>query len=61
MDISGSILAEPMRNRTPGSMIQAYQRIYSRLQYKKLKPTIHNLGNERSADFKQSIESNQMK
>ena len=31
MDLSGRILAEPMRNRTPGSMIQAYQRLYNRL------------------------------
>ena len=61
MDISGSILAEPMRNCTPGSMIQAYQRIYSRLQYIKLKLTIHILDNECSADFKGAIEGNQMK
>ena len=61
MDISGSILADLMQNLTPGSMIQAYQRIYSRLKYNKMKPTIHILDNECSADFKREIEGNQMK
>ena len=52
IDISGSILAKPMRNHTSVSMIQAYERIYGRLQYKELKPTMHILDNECSADFK---------
>ena len=61
MSISGSIFAEPMRNRTSGTMIQAYNRIFDKLRDKEQRPTIHILDNECSADFKKAITANEMK
>ena len=61
MNISGSIFAEPMRNKSSGSMIQAYERIFDKLRNREQRPSIHIVDNEYSADFKKAITSNHMK
>ena len=57
---SSAILAEPMRNRTAGEMIKAFQLLVDRLSECGIKPKHHILDNEVSAEFKQSIKSNGM-
>ena len=61
MHISGSIFAEPMRNRTSGSMIQSYEHIFDKLRNRDQRPTIHILDNKCSANFKKAIAANHMK
>ena len=57
---SNSILVEPMRDRTSGEMIQAYQVLVDRLKSKGFKPNMHILDNECSAEFKEKILENEM-
>ena len=61
MDISGAILAEPMRNRTSGEMVRAYSAAMSRLHEAGVKPTMHILDNECSEEFKDTIKGYEMK
>jgi hypothetical protein len=58
---SNSILVEPMKNRTSGEMMRAYQTLIDRLAKAMIFPKLHILDNECSQDFKQKIESNGMK
>ena len=56
MDNTGSILAEPMRNRSAGEMVRAYQAAMDRLAKSKTKPTMHIvLDNECSTEMKEAI------
>ena len=57
---SNAILQEPMKNRTSGEMIRAYQKLINRLKMAGITPRRHILDNECSADFKQTIRDNKM-
>ena len=57
---SSAILAEPMRNRTSGSMLEAYEEIMQQLPEGEARPTVHILDNECSKEFKQAILDNEM-
>ena len=57
---SGAILAEPMRNRTSGEMINTYQALVNRLHRSGVKPKRHILDNEASKEFKECIQENGM-
>ena len=53
------INAEPMKNRSEGSMIKAYQALWERLTASgTVKPKTHILDNKASADFKKEIQKN---
>ena len=53
--IGNNILVDPMRNRTSGEMIRAYQVLIDRMKKKDIHPTMHILDNEYSAEFKETI------
>ena len=55
------IFVEPMKNRTEGQMMEAYQGIINRMQAAGLGLKLHILDNECSAAFKQLIGTNNMK
>ena len=55
------ILVEPMRNRTSGEIVKAYQTLIDRLKEDGSEPTLHILDNECSAEFKNGIAKNGMK
>ncbi len=57
---SDAILVEPMKNRTSGEMIRAYQVLINRLQSAGIAPKQHILDNECSNDFKEAIKTNNM-
>ena len=57
---SNSIFAEPMRNRTAGSMLEAHEAIISQLPEGDARPTMHILDNECSKELKQAILDNGM-
>ena len=57
---SNGILQVPMKNRTSGEMIRAYQKLIDRLKSAGITPKCHILDNECSADFKQTIWDNNM-
>ena len=57
---SNGILQEPMKNRTSGKMICAYQKLIDRLKSAGITPKCHILDNECSTDFKQTIRDNNM-
>ena len=57
---SNAVLAEPMRNRTSGTMLEAYETIIQQLLEGEARPTVHILDNECSRDFKQAILDNRM-
>ena len=59
--IGNNILVDPMRNRTSGEMIRAYQVLIDRMKKKDMHPTMHLLDNECSAEFKETIKENKMK
>ena len=61
MDVSNSVHAEPMRNRTSGEMVRAYQAILDRLKAAGINPSLHILDNECSQEFKDVITSNQLR
>ena len=51
--------AEPMKNRSDGAMIKAYEALWARLTASgTVKPKTHILDNEASAEFKREIEKN---
>ena len=58
---SDAILVEPMKNRTAGEMIRAYQVLIDRLNSAGIFPKLHILDNECSADLKAVIKENGMK
>ena len=55
---SDAILVEPMKNRTAGEMIRAYQTLVDRLRAAGIAPNKHILDNECSTDFKVAIKTN---
>jgi hypothetical protein len=57
---SDAILVEPMKNRTSGEMIRAYQTLINRLRSAGIAPKQHILDNECSSDFKETIKANNM-
>jgi hypothetical protein len=57
---SSAILVEPMKNRSSGEMVRAYQSLISRLNSTGISPKAHILDNECSSDFKAIIKTNKM-
>jgi hypothetical protein len=57
---SNAILVEPMKNRTAGEMVRAYQVLIDCLNSAGIFPKLHILDNECSADMKETINSNKM-
>jgi hypothetical protein len=51
---------EPMKNRTAGEMVRAYQVLIDCLNSAGIFPKLHILDNECSADMKETINSNKM-
>ncbi len=58
--ISNTILIEPIKNRTTGNMIRAYQILIDRLRTAGIVPKLHILDNECSQDFQDTIHLNKM-
>jgi hypothetical protein len=58
---SDAILIEPMKNRTTGEMIRAYQVLIDQLNSAGIFPKLHILDNECSAEMKATIMLNKMK
>jgi hypothetical protein len=54
------IFTEPMKNRTEGEMIKAYQKIINRMKAAELSLKTHRLDNEASATYKECIRENGM-
>ena len=51
--------AEPMKNKTEGAMIKAYKALWDRLTSSgTVRPKMHILDNEASAEFKREIQKN---
>ena len=50
-----AILAEPLKNRTGTSILEALERVYNRLVLVRLKPTLHILDNKVSSNFKKFL------
>ena len=59
-DDANYIFMEPMRNRTEGQIVGAYQKIFKRMQQAGLSIKKHILDNEASALYKDAIRSNQV-
>jgi hypothetical protein len=57
---SNAILVEPMKNRTAGEVVQAYQVLIDCLNSAGIFPKLHILDNECSDDMKKTIKSNKM-
>ena len=57
---SDAILGEPMKNRTAGEMIRAYQVLIDRLNSTGIFPKLHILDNECSTELKAAIKNNKM-
>jgi len=57
---SDAILVEPMKNRTAGEMIRAYQVLIDRLNLAGIFPKLHILDNECSTELKTVIKTNKM-
>jgi hypothetical protein len=57
---SNAILVEPMKNRSAGEMVRAYQVLIDHLNSAGIFPKLHILDNECSADMKKTIKSNKM-
>ena len=55
---SNQILVEPMRNRTSGEMLAAYQTLVNELKKARIKPKSHILDNECSSKVKEDIKKN---
>ena len=60
VEVDGNFIdAEPMKNRSEGAMIKAYQTLWTRFTTSKMvKPTTHILDNEASVEFKKEIQKN---
>ena len=58
--VNGNFIdAGPMKNRSEGAMIKAYQTLWTRLIASgTVKPKTHILDNEASAEFKKEIQKN---
>ena len=56
-----AIIAEPLKNRTSGELLRAYQKLYKYLQVRGYKPRIHKLDNEASQDMLDFIVEQQAK
>ncbi len=57
---SNAILVEPMKNRTAGEMIRAYQVLIDQINSAGIFPKLHILDNECSAEMKATIKLNNM-
>jgi hypothetical protein len=55
-----TILIKPMKNRTAGEMIRAYQTLIDQLRTASIVPKLHILDNKCSQDFKDTIHLNKM-
>ena len=53
--IGNNTLVEPMRNRTSGEMVRAYQVLIDRMEEKDIHPRLHILDNKCSTEFKDAI------
>ena len=58
---SNVILVEPLRNKSSGEMVGAYQKLVDRLEEGGIKPNFHILDNEISGEYRDAIKENQMK
>ena len=60
VEVDGNFIdAEPMKKRSEGAMIKAYQTLWMRLTASRtIKPKTHILDNEASAEFKKEIQKN---
>ena len=60
VEVDGNFIdAEPMKNRSEGAMIKAYQALWTRLTASgTIKPKTHILDNEALAEFKKEIQKN---
>ncbi len=60
VEVDGNFMdTEPMKNRSEGAMIKAYTALWTRLTASgTVKPTMHILNNEASAEFKKEIQKN---
>ena len=58
---SNNILVEPMKSRSTGNMILAYQTLVDRLKEKGIHPEMHLLDNECSKEMRAAITGNYMK
>ncbi len=58
---SNAILIKPMKNRTAGEMIRAYQVLIDRLNSAGIFPNLHILDNKCSAEMKTTITLNKIK
>jgi len=60
VEVDGNFIdAEPMKNKSEGSMIKAYQALWTRLTASgTVKPKTHILDNEASTEFKKEIQKN---
>ena len=55
---SNAIMQEPMRNRTAGKIVQAYQKLIDRLRDCGISPKHQVLDNEISEEYKKAIKQN---
>jgi hypothetical protein len=62
VEIDGNFIdVEPMKSKTKGAMIKAYQALWEQLTAKGMvKPTTHIMDNEASAEYKKEIQKNCM-
>jgi hypothetical protein len=58
--LDANYICEPMKNRTEGEMINAYQKIVDRMEISGLGLKHHWLDNECSKNFKKCIQKNNM-
>ena len=58
---SNAILVEPLRNKTSGEMVAAYQKLVNRLREGGIEPNLHILDNEILGEYRDAIAANQMK
>ena len=60
VEVDGNFIdAEPMKNRSEGAMIKAYQALWARLTASgTIKPKTHILDNEALAEYKKEIQKN---
>ena len=57
---SDAILVEPMKNRTLGEMLRAYQVLIDQLNKAGIFPAEHILNNKKLAKFMETIKNNNM-
>ena len=54
------VLAEPMKNKSEGAMVETYQNLIKRLNDAGIFPKNHILDNKISKGYKEAIEENRM-